>query len=56
VDIGADRKIEEEEIPTYKPENYYPAYNGEVFNSRYHIVSKLGFGVQSTVWLRRGIW
>lgn len=47
VDIGADRKIEEEEIPTYKPENHYPAYTGEVFNSRYQIVSKIGFGVQS---------
>lgn len=56
VEIEAGRKIEEEEIPTYKPENYYPAYMGEVLNSRYQIVSKLGFGVQSTVWLCRDLW
>lgn len=35
VEIGAAQQIEEEEIPSYKPENYYPAYIGEVSNSRY---------------------
>lgn len=39
VTLNAIEKIEEEEIPSYKPENYYPAYIGEVFNSRYQILA-----------------
>lgn len=35
------QSIEEEELPLYKPENYYPVDIGEVFVSRYQVVSKL---------------
>lgn len=55
VTINATEKIEEEENPSYNPENYYPVYIGEVFSSRYQIVSKLGFGINSTVWLCRDL-
>lgn len=48
-------KIEEETLPLYKPENYYPVFIGEVFGSRYQVVSKLGYGTSSTVWLCRDL-
>ncbi|EEH35665.2 hypothetical protein PAAG_06712 [Paracoccidioides lutzii Pb01] len=44
-------KIEEESPPTYKAEKYYPARIGEIFNDRYQIVGRLGYGVTSTLWL-----
>ena len=55
VTLNATKKIEEEEIPSYNPEDYYPVHIGEVFNSRYQIVTKLGFGANSTVWLCRDL-
>ena len=55
VTLNATKKIEEEEIPSYNAEDYYPVYIGEVFDSRYQIVTKLGFGANSTVWLCRDL-
>lgn len=49
------QSIEEEELPLYKPENYYPVDIGEVFVSRYQVVLKLGYGTSSTVWLWRDL-
>lgn len=49
------QSTEEEELPLYKPENYYPVDIGEVFVSRYQVVSKLGYGTSSTVWLWRDL-
>lgn len=49
------QSIEEEELPLYKPENYYPVDIGEVFVSRYQVVSKLGYGTSSTFWLWRDL-
>ncbi|KAJ5551034.1 hypothetical protein N7461_005732 [Penicillium sp. DV-2018c] len=43
-------KIEEETLPTYSPEKYYPVQQGDIFNNRYQVLSKLGYGVTSTVW------
>lgn len=43
--------VEEESIPSYKSQRYYPARIGEVFNARYQTVGKLGYGSSSTVWL-----
>ncbi|KAE8353667.1 U4/U6 small nuclear ribonucleo protein PRP4 [Aspergillus coremiiformis] len=43
-------KIEEETLPTYRPEKYYPIYQGEVLHDRYQVLAKLGYGVTSTVW------
>lgn len=47
--------IEEERLPDYQAEIYYPAHIGQVFNNRYQIVGKLGYGVTSTVWLARDL-
>ena len=55
VTLDTTKNIEEEDIPSYIPEDYYPVYIGEVFKSRYQVVTKLGFGVNSTVWLCRDL-
>jgi hypothetical protein len=33
VELDATEKIEEEDVPAYVPEDYYPVYIGEVFRS-----------------------
>ncbi|KAM3499839.1 hypothetical protein MY10362_006930 [Beauveria mimosiformis] len=43
--------IEEELLPGYKAEDYYPVTTDQTLNSRYRIICKLGRGVGSTVWL-----
>lgn len=35
----------------YVPGGYYPVKIGDLFNGRYHVVRKLGWGHFSTVWL-----
>lgn len=45
--------IEEELLPSYKPEDYYPVATDQLLHSRYRIVCKLGRGVGSTVWLAK---
>lgn len=52
--LDSTRKIEEEDLPFYNPEDYYPVQIGEVFESRYQVVSKLGYG-GSSVWLCRDL-
>ncbi|PWY78378.1 U4/U6 small nuclear ribonucleo protein PRP4 [Aspergillus heteromorphus CBS 117.55] len=48
-------KIEEETLPTYSAENYYPVRQGEILNERYQTIAKLGYGVTSTVSLARDL-
>ncbi|GAB1201152.1 hypothetical protein APSETT444_010539 [Aspergillus pseudonomiae] len=48
-------KIEEETLPTYQPEKYYPAQIGDVLDNRYQVLAKLGYGVTSTVWFGRDL-
>ena len=48
--IPASRKIEEE-IHDALMGRYYPLRIGEVLNTKYQVVGKLGFGLGSTVWL-----
>ena len=38
VNMGSEVKVEEEELPGYVPERYYPVTIGQVFNSRYQVV------------------
>lgn len=44
-------KREEEGLANYKVGGYHPVQIGEVYNNRYEIVSKVGWGHFSTVWL-----
>ncbi|KAE8357311.1 kinase-like domain-containing protein [Aspergillus caelatus] len=48
-------KVEEETLPPYSPEKYYPVQQGEVFNDRYQVLAKLGYGVTSTVCFARDL-
>ncbi|EFR01954.1 CMGC protein kinase [Nannizzia gypsea CBS 118893] len=50
--VDTARKIEEE-TPTYEAEKYHPVRLGQVFQDRYQVVGKVGFGGSSTVWLAR---
>ncbi|EER40873.1 protein kinase [Histoplasma capsulatum H143] len=47
--------IEEELLPDYIAEMYYPIHIGEVLNDRYQVICKLGYGTTSTVWLARDL-
>jgi len=49
--LPVDVLVEEERVPGYRPEFYYPANPGEVLNNRYKILTKVGWGTASTVWL-----
>ncbi|KAL2219664.1 kinase domain-containing protein [Thermoascus aurantiacus ATCC 26904] len=46
--IGPDYLVEEETLPFYEHDQYYPVRIGEVFKSRYQVVGKLGYGAYST--------
>lgn len=47
--------LEEEHFEEFKAGRYYPVNIGDVFNSKYQVVGKLGFGVTSMVWLARDL-
>ncbi|KAG8412175.1 hypothetical protein J3458_014367 [Metarhizium acridum] len=43
--------LEEEKSSSYDPKNCYPARIGETIHGKYRLISKLGWGTGSTVWL-----
>ncbi|KKY21607.1 putative protein kinase domain-containing protein [Phaeomoniella chlamydospora] len=53
--IDKNQPIEEEGMPEYRPEHFYPVCLGEVFNDRFQTVAKLGYGSSSTIWLARDL-
>ncbi|KAF3000666.1 hypothetical protein E8E13_000585 [Curvularia kusanoi] len=53
--IESTKTVEEEGVPNYRADNFYPVQLGEVFESRYQVVAKLGFGTASTIWLCRDL-
>jgi serine/threonine-protein kinase SRPK3 len=42
---------DDEGADSYKPGGYHPVHVGEVYHERYEVLSKLGWGHFSTVWL-----
>lgn len=48
-------KVEEEKLPYYNREEYYPMHIGDVVGGHYQVVAKLGYGTTSTVWLARDL-
>ncbi|KAF9880111.1 alpha-n-arabinofuranosidase a [Colletotrichum karsti] len=48
-------RLEEETFSWYDPDKWYPVRIGEVFESRYQVLLKLGFGSASTSWLCRDL-
>ena len=53
--LDPSRLIEEETLPMYNSQAFYPVRIGQVFQSRYQVVGKLGYGAYSTVWLCRDL-
>ncbi|KAJ5804251.1 kinase-like domain-containing protein [Penicillium psychrosexuale] len=53
--LDPNDKFEEETLPSYTPESTYSVKIGEVFQSRYQVIGKLGYGGYSTVWLCRDL-
>jgi hypothetical protein len=53
--LAANRLVEEEELPDYRAGRFYPVRLGVVFQTRYQVVAKLGFGSSSTTWLARDL-
>ncbi|KAF5231072.1 hypothetical protein FANTH_13552 [Fusarium anthophilum] len=47
--------VEEERLPFYKRQDYFPIRIGEVIQGTYQVVAKLGYGTSSTVWLSQGL-
>lgn len=42
----------EEGYGVYKPGGFHPVFIGDIYNGRYLVLNKLGYGLYSTVWLR----
>lgn len=53
--ISPSQKVEEQQLPFYRRDDYYPMRIGEVIEKRYQVVAKLGYGTSSTVWLCRDL-
>ncbi|OBT61314.1 hypothetical protein VE03_09523 [Pseudogymnoascus sp. 23342-1-I1] len=47
--------LEEETFTWYTPDDFYHVRIGEVFQSKYQVLGKLGFGSLSTAWLCRDL-
>ncbi|OAA66925.1 protein kinase domain-containing protein [Niveomyces insectorum RCEF 264] len=54
-DIAHKQPIEEETMPEYSAEHFYPVRLGEIFHDRFQTVAKLGYGSSSTIWLARDL-
>lgn len=55
ISLPLEIPVEEETLPHYKPEHYYPVNIGEVYGDRYEVGGKLGYGANSTSWLCRDL-
>ncbi|KAJ5934499.1 protein kinase domain protein [Penicillium verhagenii] len=47
--------IDEETLPHYDAKQCYPVHIGDLFNDRYRVTGKLGYGAYSTSWLCQDI-
>jgi serine/threonine-protein kinase SRPK3 len=47
--------FEEERLPEYEAEQFYPVDIGDTIISRYNVIGKLGYGANSTVWFCRDL-
>ncbi|OAG39067.1 hypothetical protein AYO21_06787 [Fonsecaea monophora] len=53
--MNVTQPFEEERLPWYNQDQFYPVRIGEVLDSRYKVVGKLGYGAYSTTWLCRNL-
>lgn len=47
--------FQEEQVPQYTPRSHYFVRIGDIYQKRYQIICKLGFGGYATVWLARDL-
>jgi hypothetical protein len=47
--------FEEEQLPWYNQDQFYPVRVGEILENKYKVIGKLDYGAQSTVWLCRNV-
>jgi serine/threonine-protein kinase SRPK3 len=47
--------VSEENPERYSEGGYHPISIGERFNDKYQVISKLGYGLYSTVWLAKDL-
>jgi len=53
--LAPDVPIEEERKATYNAQHFYPVKLGQVFDDTYQVITKLGYGGSSTVWLAKDV-
>lgn len=53
--MSSDEPFEEEQLPLYSHDQFYPIHIGDVLDSKYKVLGKLGYGAHSTVWLCRNV-
>jgi hypothetical protein len=53
--MDPEQLFEEEKLPWYAPDQFYPTHIGEILDSKYKALGKLGYGAHSTSWLCRDI-
>ena len=53
--LDPSNPVEEETLRDYKAERFFPVRINQAFNDRYRVISKLGYGSASTVWLCRDL-
>ncbi|KAI0021247.1 protein kinase-like domain-containing protein [Xylariomycetidae sp. FL0641] len=53
--LDEDGLVDEEGTFLYTKRTWYHAYLGQVLNERYRLITKLGWGATSTVWLARDL-
>jgi serine/threonine-protein kinase SRPK3 len=53
--VPPSKLIEEETLDSYTPESFFPVQIGAVYHPKFQIVTKLGYGKTSTVWLARNL-
>ncbi|KAH7317229.1 kinase-like protein [Rhexocercosporidium sp. MPI-PUGE-AT-0058] len=53
--IDPSQMVEEERLPFYNCNHYYPMRIGEVLKDRYQVLTKVGYGTSSNVWLCRDL-
>ncbi|KAL3472269.1 kinase domain protein [Aspergillus californicus] len=51
--MNSSSRMEEETLPFYEPEQFYPVKLGDLLDSKYRVLGKLGYGAYSTAWLCR---
>lgn len=53
--LPPETPVDEERVPGYKLEHYYPANPGGMLLNRYRLEVKVGWGSSPTVWLAREV-